>query len=91
MLFTYLPGARDDLRAIKAYYREVAPHAVAGIRADIRASLDLIAAYPYIAPQVPGESFRRRVTRRYHFKIIYEVREAEIAVIGIFRFQNRET
>lgn len=90
MRLTYLPGAREDLREIKAYFRSVAPEAVAKIRADIRASLDLVALYPFSAPEVPGESFRRRVTRRYQFKIVYEVRASEIAVIGIFRVQNRD-
>jgi plasmid stabilization system protein ParE len=90
MRLTYLVGAREDLRQIKAYYRSVAPEAVAKIRADIRSSLDLIALYPYSAPQVPGETFRRRVTRSYRFKIVYEVRAEEVAVAGIFRFQDRD-
>jgi hypothetical protein len=57
MRLTYLPGAREDLREIKAYYRSVAPASVAKIRADIRASLDLVALYPFSAPEVPGDSF----------------------------------
>ena len=41
--------------------------------------------------RVPDRSFRRIVTIRYHFKVAYEVDDDRIVILGIFRYQDRET
>ena len=83
--------AAADLRAITEWYDEIAPHALPNILGDIRRSLDLLERYPRIGMAVPGRPFRRIVTRAYRFKIAYEVLEEDVIVIGIFRYQDRES
>ena len=41
--------------------------------------------------QLPDRTFRRIVTLRYHFKFAYEIGNDEIVILGIFRYQDRET
>ena len=41
--------------------------------------------------QVPDRAFRRIVTIKFHFKIAYELNEHQIVILGIFRYQDRET
>ena len=38
---------------------------------------------------VEGTPFHRIVTRRYRFKIAYEVKRQTIFVVGIYSLQNR--
>jgi plasmid stabilization system protein ParE len=83
-------GAVADLRAIAAYYGESASASLANIMLDIHRSLDLLLDFPLVGMKVPNRHFRRIVTVRYRFKIIYEVDGDHILVLGIFRYQNRE-
>lgn len=82
--------AEADLRAIIAYYEDVAPEALTNILADIHRSVDQLTHFPRIGMAVPDSAFRRLVTRRYHFKVAYEVQADTILVLGIFRYQDRE-
>ncbi|MEO7409917.1 MAG: type II toxin-antitoxin system RelE/ParE family toxin [Sphingomicrobium sp.] len=81
--------ALTDLEAIVAWHGQVAPEAVPRLLDDIYRALDLLIDFPRAGMAVPSTRFRRIVTRRYHFKIAYEIAGDSVAVIGIFRFQNR--
>lgn len=83
--------AEADLRSIIAYFEVHAPDSVARILSDIYRAIDLLIRFPRAGMQVPGRPFRRIVTRRYHFKIAYELPDHDvIVVLGIFRYQDRE-
>ena len=83
--------AEADLRLIVEYYEDVAPDVLPHIRADIERALALLQMHPMIGASVPKRLFRRIVTRRYHFKIAYLDEPERLVVLGLFRFQNRES
>jgi plasmid stabilization system protein ParE len=83
--------ALADLEAITAWYEDVAPDALPRILEDVFRAIDQLAHYPQSGMIVPGRPFRRIVTRRYHFKIAYEIAGDLILILGIFRYQNRES
>ena len=83
--------AEADLQSIVAYFEDVAPGALPNILSDIHRSIDQLARYPLSGMRVPDRSFRRIVTIRYHFKVAYEVDDDRIVILGIFRYQDRET
>lgn len=82
--------AADDLHEIIAYYEQVAPEATAKILGDIHSTIDRLAIYPHSGMQVPDRSYRRAVTLKYHFKIVHEVTDDAVIILGILRYQNRE-
>jgi plasmid stabilization system protein ParE len=81
--------AEADLRQIVEWYDSVAPHVTSAILAYIYRSIDQLVAYPRSGEAVPGHKFRRIVTRKYRYKIVYTVAPRHISVIGIFRHQDR--
>lgn len=83
--------AEADLQGIVEWFEGVAPHSVAEILGDIYRSIDQLIDFPRSGTKVPGQRFRRIVTQRYHFKIAYEIEAKSIVVVGIFRFQNRNS
>lgn len=82
--------AADDLHEIIAYYENIAPEALPNILTDIHRTIDRLAAYPHSGLEAPKRSFRRAVTIKYHFKIVHEVTDDAVIIVGIFRYQNRE-
>lgn len=82
--------AEADLRAIMAYYGDVAPETLSNILADIYRSIDQLAYFPRIGMPVGERDYRRLVTIKYHFKVAYEVGDDRVVILGIFRFQDRE-
>jgi plasmid stabilization system protein ParE len=82
--------AEEDLLAIKAWYAEVAPQSVERILDDIYLGIDRIREHPLSAERVHGRSYRRIVTRRNHFKVVYMVKRRQIDILGIYRYQNRK-
>jgi plasmid stabilization system protein ParE len=91
MKVTFRAEAADDLSAIIAWYEEVAPDALANILSDIYRSIDQLTRFPLIGMAVHERPFRRIVTRKYHFKIAYQADADRIVVLGIFRYQNRDS
>jgi plasmid stabilization system protein ParE len=83
--------AEADLRSIIAYYEDLAPQSLDSILSDIYRSIDQLTFFPRLGMPVKNRRFRRIVTLRYHFKIAYEVGKERIAILGIFRYQDRET
>ena len=83
--------AEADLRGIISWYDVVAPEAGPNILSDIYRSIDQLTRYPRSGMAVPDRSFRRIATLKYHFKIAYEIGEDRIIILGIFRYQNRDS
>jgi plasmid stabilization system protein ParE len=82
--------AEADLREIIDWFKGVAPESVANILDDIYRSIDQLIDFPRSGIKVPAHGFRRIVTRKYHFKIAYEIDEDSVVVLGIYRYQNRD-
>lgn len=82
--------AEADLRAIVDHYENIAPESLPNILSDIYRTIDQLGHYPRSGMQVPDRPFRRIVTIKYHFKIAYEIHEDRIAILGVFRYQDRE-
>ena len=91
MTILFRKEAEADLRSIIAYYEEIAPDALPHILSDMYRSIDQLTRYPHSGMQVPDRSFRRIVTIKYHFKLAYEVSEDRVVILGIFRYQDRES
>ncbi|OZA93051.1 MAG: hypothetical protein B7X57_06270 [Erythrobacter sp. 34-65-8] len=83
--------AEHDLRAIIRWYENVAPESLPAVTGDIWRAIDLARQYPAIGAPVEGRTLRRIVNRRYGFKIAYSDADGQITIVGIFRFQDRET
>lgn len=83
--------AEADLRQIIEYYEATAAHVVDKIRADIERALALLENHPLIGAPVEGRPFRRIVTRRYRFKIAYLSEPDRLVILGLYRFQDRES
>jgi plasmid stabilization system protein ParE len=83
--------AEADLRDIVSYYQDIAPEALPRILDDIHHALRRLQDYPQLGAAVEERSFRRIVTLRYHFKIAYLIEEPFLTVLGIFRYQDRES
>lgn len=91
MRIVFRKEASHDLRGIIDWYNDVGPAVVSGIVADIYRSIDQLTRYPRSGTEVPGRTFRRIVTLRYHFKIAYEVADNRVIILGIFRYQDKES
>jgi plasmid stabilization system protein ParE len=90
MRVAFRKKAINDLNGIIEWYEVVAPESLSLIVSDIYRSIDQLIDFPRIGPKVPFQRFRRIVTRKYHFKIAYELGDNRIVILGIFRYQNRE-
>ena len=73
MRIVFRKRAEADLRSIIDWYEGVAPESIPRILDDIYRSVDLLADFPRAGMRVPDTPFRRVVSRRYHFKIAYEI------------------
>lgn len=91
MTVIFREEAAEDLRGIVAWFEDVAPDSVSRILADIYRSIDQLCHYPRSGMAVPGHAFRRIVTLKYHFKVAYRIEGDRIVILGIFRYQNRES
>jgi plasmid stabilization system protein ParE len=91
MKILFRKEAEADLNLIVSYFENVAPEAVGNILSDIYRSIDQLAHFPQSGIQVADRQFRRIVTLKYHFKIAYDVSGDGITVLGIFRYQDRDT
>lgn len=83
--------SEHDLREMLAYFEGVSPEILPNITEDIWRSLDLLAHFPAIGMKAEDRPYRRIVSRRYKFKIAYLDEDEAVTVLGIFRYQDRET
>ena len=78
-----------DIRSIIAWFEQIALGSIQRIFCDIYRSIGFLIDSPRLGMPIEGTPFHRVVTRRYRFKIAYEVKRETILVVGIYRFQNR--
>ena len=91
MRIVFRKRAEADLRSIIGWYEGIAPEATPRILDDIYRTIDLLADFPRAGMAIQETPFRRIVSRRYHFKIAYEIAGASVVIVGIFRYQDRAT
>jgi plasmid stabilization system protein ParE len=89
MQVRFRKAAETDLRGIIEWYEGIAPEAVPNILSDIYRGIDQLIDYPRSGIAVSDNGLRRLVTRKYHFKIAYQIADDTVFIIGIFRYQNR--
>jgi plasmid stabilization system protein ParE len=70
--------------------RGYAPGLSARIVEDVRTRIERLRHFPKSGKRIDVGDLRQVLSRRYRFKIAYQVTEEEIEIVGIFRFQNRE-
>ena len=91
MQVVFRKRAEADLREILAWCQDVAPESAPRMLDDLYRTIDLLTRFPRIGVRVPGTPFHRAITRRYHFKIAYELSGDRLSIVGIYRFQDRQT
>ncbi|HEY6815978.1 MAG TPA: hypothetical protein VI168_10600 [Croceibacterium sp.] len=79
------PQADSDFEQIIAHYNALAPAELPGVLADIDRSLTWICEFPRAYPRLPGREYRRHVTSRYRFRIVYRAFSDRVEVMAIFR------
>ena len=85
----YLPRALDDLDTIADYFESLDSDVALRVGADIAGAIGLLQENPFSGKAVGRNGLRRKLSRRYRFKIAYRVRRDTIEILGIYRFQNR--
>ena len=91
MQILFRERAEADLRRIMAWFESVAPESSSRILGDIYRTIDFLIDFPRSGMPIQGTPFRRIVSRRYHFKIAYELKHDTVAIVGIYWFEDRET
>ncbi|MEP3422880.1 MAG: type II toxin-antitoxin system RelE/ParE family toxin [Erythrobacter sp.] len=89
MLIRFRSSAKSDLSSLLAYLEEHAPSSKQAVVDDLSRSLETISSFPSAGAQVDGRHYKRIITPRYHFKLVYEVAAEQINVLAILRQQGR--
>lgn len=87
----YGRSALADLEALASYFDAIDPDVTIRIVTDIEGSVARLADFPLSGEAIPRTELWRIVSRRYRFTISYFVAPNRIEIVGVFRFQNRET
>ena len=84
-------SALADLEALASHFDPIDPRITARIVADIQRSVARLADFPRSGEAIPHTSLRRITSRRYRFTISYFVGPERVEIVGVFRFQNRQS
>jgi plasmid stabilization system protein ParE len=71
----YSARALAALEHIDQYLMERSPGGAANVFADIKRSIDLLAAFPLMGSAITELDLRYHLTRRYRYRIVYRVTE----------------
>ena len=83
--------AERDLLEIHSYYCEFSEDTAKRVLEDIYRAIDQLAYFPRSARKVEGREFRRIVSRKYRFMIAHVSTDEAVTIIGIHRYQDRES
>ena len=79
-------AARDELRAVVAWYENKQPGLGGEFFSEVERTLDLIGRYPGLGasvPRVPPERGTRRLPlRRFPYTVVYREKEVEIQILA---------
>jgi plasmid stabilization system protein ParE len=76
----YSDRALASLQTIDDYLSERSPTSAANIFADIKRSIDLLAAFPLMGTALPTVDLRYHIKRRYRYRIVYRVTPTAIEI-----------
>lgn len=74
------PAARDDIRAIYAYYAERNPDAAGRVTKTIMDAIHGLAQFPLMGREGVKPGTRERILTRYPYKVVYEIRGDTVEV-----------
>ncbi|HWE62889.1 MAG TPA: type II toxin-antitoxin system RelE/ParE family toxin [Chloroflexota bacterium] len=76
-------AARDDLRAIYAYYAERNPASADRVVGTILKAANGLTSFPLLGKYGAVEGTRERLVTRYPYRIIYSIEDDSIVVLRI--------
>lgn len=76
----YSTRALAALVHIDRYLMERSPTGAANVFADIKRSINLLAAFPQMGSTIPELDLRYHMTRRYQYRIVYRVTATTIEI-----------
>ncbi len=77
------PPAEDDVKDIRAWYKQHGGELAADFRHALDACLERVSKNPFAHPMVYGE-IRRALLNRFPYCVFYVVDDIEVIVIGVF-------
>lgn len=83
MMLRLTEAARDDLRAIYAYYAERSPTSADRVVGTILKAANGLSRFPLLGKPGVLDGTRERVVTRYPYRIVYRVDASEIVVLRI--------
>lgn len=83
MRVRFTPQALAELDGVLDYIAARSPQGAAHVRDRVRAALAALSEQPGTGARTSNPRLRRLVLRPYPYLLFYEVREAEVVVIGL--------
>jgi plasmid stabilization system protein ParE len=84
--------AKNEIREAKRWWRRERSKAPSALGDELRAAFGLLREFPMAGRPIDDELFvavRRLSLNRTHYYLFYEIRDAEIVIIGL-RHQSRD-
>ena len=75
--------AEADLEEIVAYLSARSPQGAENVARDIFDAVEIIATYPYASRRLTGRAVRYRSTRKYKYRLFFEIAEAQVRILSI--------
>jgi plasmid stabilization system protein ParE len=79
----FTPQALAELDQVLSYVAARSPQGAQRVGDRVRAVLDAMAEQPGMGARTTNSRLRRLVLRPYPYLLFYEVREAEVVVVGL--------
>jgi addiction module RelE/StbE family toxin len=89
MIATYAPRAYRDLEAIVEYLGQRSPTGAANVLTAIKASVEMLEAFPEIGRMVDGAGHRRIPVSRFPYVLYYRIGKDEIIILHIRHTSRR--
>lgn len=88
LTYSFAPEAREELLETIQYYESESPGLGAAFLFEVNAGLNKLLEFPKSAPVLRGK-VRRKPLRRFHYSLIYSLREGDIRVLAVMNQKRR--
>lgn len=88
MRVIFSPEAKREFEEAEGYYEQQQPGLGSRFRAEVRAALPLVWAWPLACPVESGE-IRRLTLSRFPYKLLYSVESDHVYVIAVAHQHRR--